>query len=193
MDSIRRTAPGIAPLRADPTAMERRVRLTGEIESIFGAVLALPSIELKARGLESLAQLHQTLLEELTRLQVPENLLEPLKGKTAQLQATLKEITLSRYEIRTSREEPDLGSSLGSLEFTASLPVAYRKTWSEAANHGRGDALLQIASLLDSSLLKGAALLILGSPSEAAPLITEAPDSPARKILQQKLVRRSAP
>jgi hypothetical protein len=193
MDSIRRTAPGIAPLRADPTAMERRVRLTGEIESSFGAVLTLPSIELKVRGLESLAQLHQTLLEELTRLQVPANLLEPLREKTAQLRQTQKELTLSRYEIRASKEEPDLGSILGSLEFTASLPVAYRKTWSEAANHGRGDALLQIASLLDSSLLKGAALLILGSPSEAAPLITEAPDSPARKILQRTLVRRGAP
>jgi tetratricopeptide (TPR) repeat protein len=188
MESIRLTAPGIAPLRPDSAAILRRVELVREIEGAFGSLLVLPSIGLKTRGVEELVRIHQTLLDGLKQMQVPPGELTPLQEKIANLQQTLRQLSALRYELRRDGDVPPLPELLLSSEFTSALPPEFRDPWARSAQRGRGDALLQVASILDSDLLRGAALLVLGSPSEAAPLIQEAPESSAKRILQKSLL-----
>jgi hypothetical protein len=170
--------------------MERRVNLVREIESTINALLRLPSIEVQVRGIDELVRIHESLIEDLVRVQVPSSLLEPLRDKVASLQQAFKEASRLRFEMRDGDHLETLQEVLLHSEFVSVIPEGYRHLWLKAAREKRGNGLLQIASALNSTLLRGAALLTFGSPSEAAPWISAASDSKAKKMLESRIKRR---
>jgi hypothetical protein len=86
MESVRISAPGIAPLTSDSSSIERRMRLMQEVDMTFAKIMKLDWLEVKSAGIDELLQIYVRLVQDLRSIQTPEDLLKPFVQKTAEIQ-----------------------------------------------------------------------------------------------------------
>ena len=85
LESIRVSAPGIAPLSADPASIEKRMRLMQDVDQTFAKVMKLNWLEIKMNGAHELGQIYDRLVKDLRSIQTPENLLKPFEQKKKEI------------------------------------------------------------------------------------------------------------
>ena len=219
IDSLIRMAPAIAPLKARAASIERRMRLTRDLERVVAKASTLGWDEIRQNGASSLRTLYTRLHSDLKAIQTPEALLKPVEARLAALgpdeaSAVIKQ---NKTSAKTEPEalsdstpesipDPSDESLLLSKEIRASLPAALWDQWEKIAGDAGDPALnprlktarlLELADNLHSGasaeavmrVLKGAILALNGAPSTGLSLMASAPDSPLKKAMIDKIRR----
>ncbi len=188
LESIRLSSPGIAPLTSTPESIERRMKLTQDIDATFAKIMRLNWIELKIKGASELSEIYQRLLDDLRGIHTPENLLTPFVQKLAETKKAVQDLknmsmTFPARSIASMQSPQDL---LLSAEIKKEIPVHLWDEWKTGVMNNQRDYLFYLLSLMEtsapvlkanSSAIKGLALLTGNAPTEAYELIRAAPES----------------
>jgi hypothetical protein len=92
LESIRISAPGIAPLTEDTSTIERRMRLMQEVDQAFAKAMKLPWLEIKLKGANELALIYERLIQDLRAIHTPEDLLKPFINKSKEIVKAIEEL-----------------------------------------------------------------------------------------------------
>jgi tetratricopeptide (TPR) repeat protein len=126
LESIRVSAPGIAPVTADANSIERRMRLVQDVDATFAKVLKLNWLGIKIKGVNELQQMYIRLVQDLRAVQTPEDLLKPFMQK-------IKEVTQANQNLQEM-----------TMTFT-NAPAAARSTASVSAVKGADGKMIPAA------------------------------------------------
>ncbi|NDG84427.1 MAG: hypothetical protein EBX52_05230 [Proteobacteria bacterium] len=194
LDSLIRMAPSVAALRANASSIERRVRLTRDLERVIQRVSALGWVEIGQKGASSLRELYTRLVSDLKAIQTPADLLIPIEKHLSSLSPEATSVV--------TQNSPTEESLLHSKEIQTCLPGSLWNQWEKIADEpaegaGKADQLLELAdSLRDGKsgettarLLKGAILAFEGAPATGLSLIEGAPDSRLKQSLIEQIRR----
>ena len=218
LESIRISAPGIAPLSADTRTIERRMKLMQDIDLTFSKVMKLNWLDVKQKGAEELVLIYQQLVHDLKQINTPADLLVPFIKKTAEIQTAVENLQAMAIEFkpvnRAVASAPAAPSSsapattavldtpeslLTSDVVKQNMPAQLWNEWNKGVQEKRRDYLFHLVSLAEidsapmkiiSPTLKGLVLLLGGASSEAYALIESAPDSPWKTNLLTQFERR---
>jgi hypothetical protein len=199
LESIRTSAPGIAPLTSDTASIERRMRLMQDVDMTFAKVMKLNWIEVKLKGASELAIIYQRLIQDLRGIQTPDELLKPFMQKAKEVQgavATLQGMAMVfkpvAVQASVNRQIASTPDALLSKEVEARLPANLWNEWKSGVQEKRRDYLFYLISLMetgnekikaDNGILRGLVLLQGDAPSEAFELIKTASESPWKTSL----------
>jgi hypothetical protein len=195
LESIRISAPGIAPLTADQSSIERRMRLMQELDLAFSKTMKLNWIDLKRKAIVELALIYERLVSDLKGINTPEDLMKPFHTKVAEMKSAMDQMD----QLSVVLKAPSTDALLLANEVKASLPESIWAEWKKGVELKQRDYLLHLVSAYEQSelgakgiapILKGLVLLLSGTPSEAFALIESAPDSPWKTNLSQFFQRR---
>ncbi len=196
-ESIRISAPGIAPLSSDTSTIERRMRLMQEVDLTFAKVMKLNWLSIKKAGAAELAIIYQRLVEDLRSIQTPEDLLKPFIQKSNEIKTAIKNLDEMAIVFPSPNRVPGSADStpeslLTSAEVKAQVPSHLWAEWTRGVKQKRRDYLFHLVGVIEttqpevksiSPLLKGLVLLLGNAPSEAFALIEAAPESPWKTTL----------
>ncbi len=186
MRAIRQSAPGIAPLRASPGSIERRMRLMAEIDLAFSKVMRLSWAGVKKAGLRELEQIHADLVAGLRAIHTPDDLLKPFQNKLTELASAASKFD----EVVFSPEGSDPRTILLSNAAKEAIPAAVWEEWRISVESGNTDYLFHLAGSAEQAgepgkstapVLRGLVLAMNGTGAEGLQLIEEAPDSALKK------------
>ena len=195
LESIRISAPGIAPLTADQSSIERRMRLMQELDLAFSKTMKLNWIDLKRKAIVELTLIYERLVSDLKGINTPEDLMKPFHTKVAEMKSAMDKVD----QISVVLKAPSPDALLLAKEVKASLPESIWAEWKKGVELKQRDYLLHLVSAYEQSelgakgiapILKGLVLLLSGTPSEAFALIESAPDSPWKTNVSQFFQRR---
>lgn len=175
LESIRVSAPGIAPLTEDTSTIERRMRLMQEVDQAFAKTMKLPWLEIKIKGAAELALIYERLVQDLRTIQTPEDLLKPFVGKTKEIQSALGQLqTMAMIysvqgaqantapgaktvaarapaSISVAANEKALKSQLLSREVENAIPKNLWGEWKNGVDHKRRDYLFYLVSVAENA------------------------------------------
>ncbi len=195
LESIRISAPGIAPLTADQSSIERRMRLMQELDLAFSKAMKLNWIDLKRKAIVELTLVYERLVSDLKGINTPEDLLKPFQTKVVEMRAAMDKVDQMSVVLKA----PNADALLLANEVQASLPESVWAEWKKGVELKQRDYLLHLVSAYEQSelgkkgvapILKGLVLLLSGTPSEALALIESAPDSPWKSTVTQLFQRK---
>ncbi len=204
LESIRISAPGIAPLSSDPQSIERRMKLMQDIDLTFSKVLKLGWLEIKSKGIEELGLIYKRLVDDLRAIHTPEDLLKPFVQKVAEVKTAAENLEsmaiLFKPMARTPAEAVSTPEALlTSSEVKAQFPAPLWTEWTRGVQEKRRDYLFHLISIAEiqnseikniAPLLKGITLLLGNAPTEAYAMIESAPDSPWKATLVTQFQRK---
>jgi len=170
VESIKTSAPGIAPLTSDPQTIEKRMKLMSDVDLAFSKIMKMNWMEVKHRALGELVAIYERLYADLKGIQTPPELLKPFEDKIADLkkaQGQLQELAFD-FSPKTELSKLLLSSDVRSL-----IPSEQWESWQDAVKKNKRDYLLHIAQSQekDAPILKGLVLLMAGAQSEAYSII----------------------
>lgn len=198
LESVRISAPGIAPLSAEDTStIERRMKLMQDVDAAFAKTMKLPWLEIKLKGATELAVIYQRLIQDLRAIQTPEDLLKPFIKKSEEIAEAVDELQgMSMSYVASGRQpasakatnaiESNLKQNLLSSEIRRAVPENLWGEWKNGVEFKRRDYLFYLVSVTEnanpdfkkiSSVVKGMVLLFGEAPTEAYELVKAAPDS----------------
>lgn len=206
LESIRISAPGIAPLNADDTStIERRMKLMQEVDATFAKTMKLPWLEIKLKGANELGVIYERLIQDLRAIHTPEDLLKPFVKKSKEIVDAVTELQgmsmnyvvaapAGRHPASASQKsahaaDNSLKQNLLSSEIKRSIPENLWGEWKTSVENKRRDYLFYLVSVAEganpdfksiSSVVKGMVLLFGEAPTEAYELVKAAPDSPLK-------------
>ncbi|MBU6154573.1 MAG: hypothetical protein KGP28_09760 [Bdellovibrionales bacterium] len=195
LESIRISAPGIAPLTADQGSIERRMRLMQELDLAFSKTMKLNWIDLKRKAIVELTLVYERLVSDLKGINTPEDLMKPFHSKVAEMKSAMDKMDQMSVVLKA----PSADALLLANEVKASLPESIWSEWKKGVELKQRDYLLHLVSAYEQSeigskgiapILKGLVLLLSGTPSEAFALIESAPDSEWKTNVSQFFQRR---
>jgi TolA-binding protein len=195
LESIRISAPGIAPLTADQSSIERRMRLMQELDLAFSKTMKLNWIDLKRKAIVELALIYERLVSDLKGINTPEDLMKPFHTKVTEMKSAMDQMD----QLSVILKAPSTDALLLANEVKASLPDSIWAEWKKGVELKQRDYLLHLVSAYEQNeigakgiapILKGLVLLLSDTPSEAFALIESAPDSPWKTNLSQFFQRR---
>lgn len=215
LESVRISAPGIAPMGSDENSIARRMTLMKDIDSTFAKVMKLPWLEVKIKAASELAQVYQRLVQDLKSIQTPEDLLKPFQEKVKEItEATVSLEKMAKvYKAQLQGEPAQPGREpsstirkpetwLTSSAVLKLIPDAQQKFWKESVNEKRPESLFFIISQVElankdfkdiSNVLRGLTLVMSGAATEGHELIQSASSSEFRKqVLEHFLDRRKS-
>lgn len=197
LESIRISAPGIAPLNPDEASIARRMTLTKEVDHTFAQVMKLPWIEIKMKATEELELFYLRLAQDLKSIQTPDDLLKPFVQKAKEIHEA-KSMLLAmakEYRMPAQRSIASVGHSEGTFNIEhwltqpsllKSLPSTLQPLWKKSVSEKRSDLLFYLISQAEltqpslkdqSNVLRGLSLALAGAPTEGFELIQSAPES----------------
>jgi len=202
LESIRVSAPGIAPLTSDPSTIERRMRLMQDIDATFAKVMKLNWLEVKLKGATELGVIYARLIQDLRAIQTPEDLLKPFVQKTEEVAQAIhslhemamnfQPVTAQETDRKIASESVPASSLLVSKEVQDRIPAHLWNEWKSGVQDQRRDYLFYLISVMESGdegfkqfspILRGLVLVNGQAPTEAFELIKSAPDSPWKASL----------
>ncbi len=205
LESVRISAPGIAPLSSDASTIERRMRLMQDVDLTFSKVMKLNWLEIKQKGADELAVIYEQLVRDLKEIHTPEELLGPFVKKVAEIHTASDNLLEMAMEFKpvardpASKSIPTADSLLLSDLVKQNVPSHLWGEWTKGVTEKRRDYLFHLVSLAEigsdamkiiSPTLKGLILLLGGAPTEAYALIESAPSSPWKSDLLTQFERR---
>jgi TolA-binding protein len=195
LESIRISAPGIAPMTADQGSIERRMRLMQELDLAFSKTMKLNWIDLKRKAIVELTLVYERLVSDLKGINTPEDLLKPFQTKVVEMKAAMDQVDRMSVVLKAS----DANALLLATEVQSSLPQSVWAEWKKGVELKQRDYLLHLVTAYEKSelgakgiapILKGLVLLLSGTPSEAFALIESAPDSHWKTTVSQHFQRK---
>jgi tetratricopeptide (TPR) repeat protein len=175
LESIRISAPGIAPLTADNASIERRMRLMQEVDQTFAKIMKLNWLEIKTTGITELGLIYARLISDLRTIQTPEDLIKPFVQKTAEIenakenligmamdfhpvavvpaqaQAKTESRSPASVEPSTTTSAPTENSLLLSDEVKTRLPSHLWSEWTKGVKEKRRDYLFHLVATAEAS------------------------------------------
>ena len=217
LESIRISAPGIAPLSADTASIERRMRLMQDIDLTFAKVMKLNWLDIKLKGASELGMIYTRLVQDLRGIQTPEALLKPFLKKNEEIASAIQSLQEMGMQFNPNRSvagvtteakttsanissDPILDLLL-SPEMHAAIPAHLWTEWKNGVMAKRRDYLFYLVSIveatrpdfkLSSGIVKGLILLTGNAPTEAYELIKAAAESPWKASVASKFVSSGA-
>ena len=196
-ESIRISAPGIAPLTSDTASIERRMRMMQEIDQTFAKVMKLNWLTIKRSGAIELGIIYTRLVDDLRSIHTPEELLKPFIQKSAEIKTAIRNLEGMAIVFQPTNRVPGSVETtpetlLTSPEVKAQVPANLWADWVRGVKLKRRDYLFHLVGILETTqpeakaigpLLKGLVLLFGNAPSEAFALIEAAPESPWKTTL----------
>jgi hypothetical protein len=132
LESIRVSAPGIAPLTEDTATIERRMRLMQEVDTAFAKAMKLPWLEIKMKGATELALIYERLVQDLRAIHTPEDLLKPFAKKTQEIQEAV--VQLQAMSMVYEESTPDVKTAANTKDRApASMSNPTSKSMSSAS------------------------------------------------------------
>lgn len=195
LESIRISAPGIAPLTSDSSSIERRMRLMQELDLAFSKTMKLNWIDLRRKAIIELTLVYERLVSDLKAINTPEDLMKPFHTKVVEMKAAMDKMDQMSVVLKA----PNADQLLLANEVKASLPESVWVEWKKGVELKQRDYLLHLVNSYEKSelgtkgiapILRGLVLLLSGTPSEALALIESAPDSPWKTTVSQLFQRR---
>lgn len=199
LESVRFSAPGIAPLTSDTNTIERRMRLMQDIDSTFAKVMKLNWIEVKIKGATELATIYERLILDLRAIQTPEDLLKPFVQKAKDVNEAVQQLREMAMNFKAepvqtgaNRQIASTPQILLSKEVENRVPAHLWNEWKSGVQEDRRDYLFYLISIMESGneefkgfspILRGLVLLKGEAPTEAFELIKTASDSPWKNTL----------
>jgi tetratricopeptide (TPR) repeat protein len=199
LESVRMSAPGIAPLTSDSATIERRMRLMQDIDMTFAKVMKLNWLEVKLKGASELAIIYERLVQDLRAIQTPEDLLKPFiqKGKEVnEAVQSLREMAMNYtpapVQAKADRQIASSPNPLLSKEVETRVPANLWNEWKSGVQENRRDYLFYLISLMESGnesfkgfspILRGLVLVGGEAPTEAFELIKSGEESPWKATL----------
>ena len=194
LESIRITAPSIAPLTSDAHSIERRLKLMNELDLAFSKVMKMGWTDLKEKGVSELILIHTRLLSDLKRIHTPPEYLKPFETRLSDLGIALKTLEKVEFNEERSDQEPILLSEA----VRQSLPESLWAEWKEGVESHQMDYLFHLASSIESKndsgkrlapILKGVVLALKGTGAEGLALVESAPDSGLKSQVVTHFIR----
>lgn len=214
LESVRVSAPGIAPLTADTRTIERRMKLMQDVDLTFSKVMKLSWLQVKLKGASELVAIYGQLIQDLKSIQTPPELLSPFIKKKEEIQTAVQNLQAMAFEFNPRVVGPEPASMspskanevqvdtpetlLLSAAVKAQVPSRLWNEWEKAVQEKRRDYLFHLVASFEleaapikliSPALKGLVLLLGGAPTEAYALVESAPESPFRANLLNQFER----
>jgi tetratricopeptide (TPR) repeat protein len=181
-ESIRISAPSIAPLTSELSSIERRMRLMKELDLAFSKGMKMGWTTLKERGVSELILIHTRLLSDLKKIHTPEEYLKPFESRVSELANAMKTLEKVNFLEEKNKKDPILLSE----EIRQGLPESLWSEWKEGVQGNQMDYLFHLAVSIENRnetgkklapVLKGIVLALKGTGAEGLALVESAPDS----------------
>ena len=178
LESVRITAPSIAPLTSDSSTIEKRMKMMQEVDQTFAKVMKLNWLEIKMSGIKELTEIYKRLVQDLRSIQTPEELVKPFVQKIAEIQKggeTLSDLAIefraiampppptaeeakansrkpSAATVTKKEEKPATAESLLlSTEVKAKFPNHLWGDWTRGVEGKRRDYLFHLVNTAEAS------------------------------------------
>ena len=176
LESIRTSSSGIAPLTSDPNSIVRRMTLTKEVDTTFAKVMKLPWFTIKMKGATELGVIYQRLVEDLRKIQTPEDLLKPFIVKGAEVNQAITNLKEMAKNFNTTQPEAIAAGGkpvdrkitsdhptvlattevkstdlLVSKEIQNLIPTQLWGEWTEGVKEQKSDYLFYLLTLIEST------------------------------------------
>ena len=202
LTSIQTSSHQIAPLSIDPHSIEKRITLTREIDLTLSKTMKLPFISIKLNCANQLFSLYSLLIQDLRKIQTPEDLLKPFLVKNEEITSVIQslKIQVKNYVIPPADKNSEIQKTAFTDSFNArdilisdemknQIPTLMWNEWQNAVNESKSDYLFFLIGQIENSkeslqiispVMKGLILLLSQAPTEAYELIFNAPASNLR-------------
>jgi len=189
IESVVKSSTSIAPITADESSIERRMRLLQDLDQTFAKVMKLNWMEIKFSTLTQLQTVYQQLTVDLKRIGTPDNLIQPFIKKQTQLAEAAQQLMAMKTQSKDNVSQTTLMDSI----VKEKIPTAYWDEWSSAVKQQKPDYLYYLISLRTedeySPLLRGLVLTsLLGetASTEGYEMIKTAPETAWKQAIAQQ-------
>jgi len=189
IESVVKSSSGIAPITADESSIERRMRLLQDLDQTFAKVMKLNWMEIKLNTVNQLQVVYQQLTADLKRIGTPDNLIQPFVKKQAQLTDAAQQLVAMKTQSKDNVNQTTLLDSV----VKERIPSAYWEEWTNAVKQQKADYLYYLVSLRTedeySPLLRGLVLTSLlgdAASTEGYEMIKTAPETSWKQAIAQQ-------
>ena len=189
IESIVKSSTSIAPITADESSIEKRMRLLQDMDQTFSKVMKLNWMEIKLSTINQLQIVYQQLRSDLKRIGTPDNLIQPFVKKQIQLTEAAGQLVAMKVQSKDNVNQTTLLDSI----VKERIPTAYWEEWTTAVKQQKADYLYYLISLRTedeySPLLRGLVLTsLLGdtASTEGYEMIKTAPETSWKQAIAQQ-------
>lgn len=161
IESLRKDARSIAPIRTDMQSVEKRMTLLREIDLAFSKAMNLDWFEIKFKTMNELQLVFQDLIRELNQINAGADAIRPFKTKQEEITKGIEQL----ISLNSKAIHPIIENALLEPETLKHIPDELRSEWTRATQKKEADLLHYLISIRkhdqQSDALRGLVLITL--------------------------------